>query len=97
MILSLLRAMKAMSQTSPNRARSLNRLKIVLVILGAGFIVSAAYFLWLIADRQDKLAGVSRLDVAWVANRQSLSSFAFSKPFLPIARVKAASLPTMSS
>jgi diguanylate cyclase (GGDEF)-like protein len=67
--------MKAMSQTSPNRARSLNRLKIVLVILGAGFIVSAAYFLWLIADRQDKLARVSRLDVAWVANKAESEFF----------------------
>ena len=75
MILSLLRATKAMSQTSPNRARSLNRLKIVLVILGAGFIVSAAYFLWLIADRQDKLARVSRLDVAWVANKAESEFF----------------------
>jgi len=75
MIIGSLRAMKAMSQTSPNRARSLNRLKIVLVILGAGFIISAAYFLWLIADRQDKLAGVSRLDVAWVANKAESEFF----------------------
>jgi diguanylate cyclase (GGDEF)-like protein len=75
MILSLLRATKAVSQASPNRARSLNRLKIVLVILGAGFIVSAAYFLWLIADRQDKLARVSRLDVAWVANKAESEFF----------------------
>jgi diguanylate cyclase (GGDEF)-like protein len=82
MILSLLRAMKAMSQTSPNRARSLNRLKIVLVILGAGFIVSAADFLWLIADRQDKLAGVSRLDVAWVANKAESEFFRLQQTLL---------------
>lgn len=75
MIISGLRAMKAMSRTSPNRARSLNRLKIILVILGAGFIIGAAYFLWLIADRQDKLAGVSRLDVAWVANKAESGFF----------------------
>ncbi|WP_262298604.1 GGDEF domain-containing protein [Microvirga sesbaniae] len=64
-----------MSKRAPNRARSLNRLKIVLVLLGAGFIIGAAYFLWLIADRQDKLAGVSRLDVAWVANKAESEFF----------------------
>jgi diguanylate cyclase (GGDEF)-like protein len=75
MIVNLLRTIKAMSQTSPNRARSLNRLKTILVILGAGFIVSAAYFSWLIAERQDKLARVSRLDVAWVANKAESEFF----------------------
>ncbi|WP_195904169.1 GGDEF domain-containing protein [Microvirga lotononidis] len=64
-----------MSKKAPNRARSLNRLKVVLVILGAGCIIAAACLLWLIADRQDKMARVSRLDVAWVANKAEAEFF----------------------
>jgi diguanylate cyclase (GGDEF)-like protein len=75
MTAKLLAPAQTMIRTSPSRARSLYRLKIVLVWLGACFIVSATYFSWLIAERQDKLARVSRLDVAWVANKAESEFF----------------------
>jgi diguanylate cyclase (GGDEF)-like protein len=64
-----------MSPNAPRRARSLSRFKIALVVLAVCFIVSAAYLSWLIAERQARLERVSRLDVAWVANKAESEFF----------------------
>ncbi|QRM34839.1 GGDEF domain-containing protein [Microvirga sp. VF16] len=71
----LLTSAKSMGRAFPSRARSISRLKIVLVVLAACFVVAAAYLSWLIAKQQDDLARVSRLDVAWVANKAESEFF----------------------
>ncbi|WP_262031787.1 GGDEF domain-containing protein [Microvirga sp. Mcv34] len=71
----LLTSAKSMGRAFPSRARSISRVKIVLVVLAACFVVAAAYLSWLIAQQQDNLARVSRLDVAWVANKAESEFF----------------------
>lgn len=82
MIRALKRSAESMSHTAPGRARSLSRFKIVLVVLAGCFVVSAAYLSWLIAERQARLERVSRLDVAWVANKAESEFFRLQQTLL---------------
>ncbi|WP_201862669.1 GGDEF domain-containing protein [Microvirga soli] len=82
MIRTLLRSAKSMSPTASRRTRSLSRFKIILVPLAACFIVSAAYLSWLIAERQARLERVSRLDIAWVANKAESEFFRLQQVLL---------------
>jgi diguanylate cyclase (GGDEF)-like protein len=82
MIRALLRSAKSMSPNAPKPARALGRFKIILIVLAACFIVSAAYLSWLIAERQARLERVSRLDIAWVANKAESEFFRLQQTLL---------------
>ncbi|MBD2745977.1 GGDEF domain-containing protein [Microvirga sp. BT688] len=82
MIRTLLTSTKMIGPTAPTRVRTLSRFKVVLVVLAGCFIVSAAYLSWLIAERQARLERVSRLDVAWVANKAESEFFRLQQTLL---------------